>query len=236
MDNGLAPLIAVRTNKPSVSTSFDVRPLEPATVSSHYGIRWFEQYQPHTCRLTPMAQTFVFIDEDQQKKYSKSTLSAINAQVAKYAHQQRKSAKPHSAPSSPPSLGEDTQTTEKPAKTQHGNNNRRRSSQPQPTRRISPTTAKTLKHFENVSENHRRRKSASPPTVCGPAEKPKDTTHEKGQNGDAAPGDLADLFQDLCRITKHPPYQAFPFFLDLEERRLAHYCKCIRQPGSIWHD
>lgn len=172
-----------------------------------------------------MAQTFVFIDEDQQKKYSKSTLSAINAQVAKYAHQQRKSGKPNSAPSSPPALGEAGTNLDKTQKKQDAHHHRRRSSQPQPTRRISPTTAKTLKHFEDVSNNHRRRKSISPPKTFGPAEIPKSDNSELERDREPPPDNLADLFQDLCRITKHPPYQAFPFFLDLEERRLAHYCK-----------
>lgn len=180
--------------------------------------------------MAPQGQTFVFIDEDQQKKYSKSTLSAINAQVAKYSHKHRKKpSKSQSAPSSPPSIGGaepdkfDEQTT---TQDDQLNNRRRRSSQPKTSvadvRHNGPDLQSITRRREEVSYRQRR-KSTTPPQPIREILVP-ETSSSNHENDERPPEDLADLFQNLCRITKYPSHQAFPFFLNLEERRLAHYC------------
>lgn len=188
--------------------------------------------------MASQAQSFVFIDEDQRKKYSKSTLSAINSQVAKYAHAQKHRkpiVKSHSAPSSPPSLGSTSDLQEKDA-TQDDQINRRvrRASQPNAskTKRGSIDSLKPLQKSSQrtsvVPVLSRRNFNNQPKgsNTVSTVEIVADDTIEPSDNEDSdkRPEDLSDLFQNLCRITKYPSYQAFPFFLNLEERRLAHYC------------
>lgn len=184
----------------------------------------------------PSEQTFVFIDEDQRNKYSKSTLSAINAQVAKHAHRQRnktvvkpKLPKSKSAPSSPP-VAEDIPGASKGTySTQDDqlNRTRRRSAPESASVTIRRTSGQSITSSSSASPKQRKESIE---------------THNRAENNFKGQGQLdsndsedgpppealADLFQNLCRITKYPTYQAFPFFLDLEERRLAHYCKRFR--------
>lgn len=180
-----------------------------------------------TPNMADRPTTFVFIDEDQQKKYSKSTLSAINAQVAKYAHKQRQTIpKSHSAPSSPPETGlvhaQEIGTQDDGPKQGARRKSdskfiavRRKSLESkalQPRRDDRPTKAKPLKKVESPRRNSAGEVPAGEAIIDNPSAV------------ETQPESLTDLFENLCRITKHPSYQAFPFFLNLEERRLAHYC------------
>lgn len=182
----------------------------------------------------PQQNTFVFIDEDQRHKYSKSTLSAINAQVAKHAHKQRRSnAKPKpkskSAPSSPSSLGATENEKHSGAVTtqddQLNKTNRRTSAPAVTSSRRGSSDPQTSLIRQGGSSPKERSKSLPQTKFVKEAQRAEENSKEDGQNDETPPEDLADLFQNLCRITKFPAYQAFPFFLDLEERRLAHYCK-----------
>lgn len=186
--------------------------------------------------MQPEQNTFVFIDEDQRNKYSKSTLSAINAQVAKHAHKQRnknavkpKLPKSKSAPSSPPSVestSKDNQSRRTGTQDDQLNRTRRKSAPDSVgviARRGSSQRSSGSRLESNTSPKQRNEslKSKSNHTNFD------DTNNYISNDKDEGPPPeaLADLFQNLCRITKYPTYQAFPFFLDLEERRLAHYCE-----------
>lgn len=191
-------------------------------------------------KMASQTQSFVFIDEDQQKKYSKSTLSAINSQVAKYAHAQKQRkpiVKSHSAPTSPPTLGSSPEAVENNT-TQDDQLNRRvrRTSQPNAAR----SKYGSLDALKSGQKDPQKRSSFSIPSKRksnSQSKSSKDTSaivviteaavdeNDAPTTDDKPPEDLSDLFQNLCRITKYPSYQAFPFFLNLEERRLAHYCR-----------
>lgn len=190
---------------------------------------------PYDREMAPPEQnTFVFIDEDQRHKYSKSTLSAINAQVAKHAHKQRRGnvkpkPKSKSAPSSPPATGaSECEKTSDIVVIQHDQINKT-------ARRTSAPAGATLRRGSSDSQTSLVRHVGSPPKersrslpqpkTAKETQRAEENAKQDDQKDETPPGDLADLFQDLCRITKYPAYQAFPFFLNLEERRLAHYCK-----------
>lgn len=190
-------------------------------------------WHPHDSDMAPPEQNnFVFIDEDQRHKYSKSTLSAINAQVAKHAHKQRRSnakSKSKSAPSSPPSLGAaENEKSSESIGTQDDQINKtgRRTSAPalDTTTRRPPDLHTSLVR-QGGSSPKQRSKSVPQTKVEKEIQRAEDDSGQDSLTDETPPEDLADLFQNLCRITKYPAYQAFPFFLDLEERRLAHYCK-----------
>lgn len=188
----------------------------------------------------PEQNTFVFIDEDQRNKYSKSTLSVINAQVAKHAHKQRRSVvkpKSKSAPSSPPALGSAESAKNVSAATTQDdqlNKVRRRTSEPpsqtssaivgprrgssDPQTSLARQGASSPKLRKNLIKTSKSEKEA---------QRAEQNASEAEQSEETQPEDLADLVQNLCRITRVPAYQAFPCFLNLDERRLAHYCQCI---------
>ena len=162
------------------------------------------------------------------------TLSAINSQVARYAHaqKQRKTVvKSHSAPSSPPSLGSEANCQQKEDATitqddqLHKRN--RRASQPTSSRNKRGSVDQLTRiqaPFLSRRKSSDKSNATKETVIIDPVDESLDAK-DKQANNDPPPEDLADLFQNLCRITKYPSYQAFPFFLNLEERRLAHYCK-----------
>lgn len=176
--------------------------------------------------MTSQQDIFVFIDEDQRKKYSKSTLSAINAQVAKYAHKRRQVAppKPRVARKSPPQS--------------HESDHSEPHAQDAEAKRCSE--ASTTVHPES------RHKSAAFVPVNGKQDvkkKPgaRDRARQdlsgKVKSGGQPTGstelvyakqeDLDNLFERVCRITHTPNYQGFPLHLNPEERQLTHYCECL---------
>lgn len=178
-------------------------------------------------------KTFVFIDEDQQKKYSKNTLSAINAQVAKYAHKQRKVVqKSSSAPSSPPSASSKHDQCAEAGITQDDQLNARSQRTIHLTvkaRRRSAELQKTPNHTKEPFGKERRKSLSKSQPVNEPQHgleisKQNQQTEDTAQSNDKSSEELSEWFEKLCNITKVPVYQAFPFFLDLEERRLTHYC------------
>lgn len=180
--------------------------------------------------------TFVFIGEDQRHKYSKSTLSAINAQVAKHAHAQRRSnakpkskSVPSSAASSPPGpVVAETAKTSEFLGTQDDQINKtvRRTSAPALTSTRRSLSDPQTSLVRQVGSLPRERSRSLPQTkLAKEAQRLGEKSKQTNEEDETPPEELADLFQNLCRITKYPAYQAFPFFLDLEERRLAHYCK-----------
>lgn len=178
---------------------------------------------PSVSNMTSQQNIFVFIDEDQQKKYSKSTLSAINAQVAKYAHKNRpftSKCRPARRPCSN-GLTQD----EEPAKlTKHYKPGGRKASNIASTDSQARTQASSLTDdSQSVKDRSRtstpRQEHATRRTIA---------CKRKAANtafAHAKPEDFNRLFSRLCRITKLPTYQEFPFFLNIEERQLTHYCK-----------
>lgn len=173
--------------------------------------------------------TFVFIDEDQQKKYSKSTLSAINAQVAKYAHNQRQTlSKSRSAPASPKVL--DILDDQEAAT--HNTRPRRRSRRTSDTVGLSPrlVLSELAAPQSNSSKEKQSKRLSLSRRPSTEGVNPNKSNVVEPQLSDTRPEEFDVLFDRLCRITKLPTYQAFPFFLNLEERRLAHYCQSIPLP------
>lgn len=171
--------------------------------------------------------TFVFIDEDQQKKYSKSTLSAINAQVAKYAHKQRQTLpKSRSAPASPKEVDalDDQETATQITRARRRS---RRTSDTTPPDRSHTLSELAASQIRPSKEKSQPKRQSVPRRSSTDGVNLKKATTIESQFSDAKPEELDVLFDRLCRITKLPTYQAFPFFLDLEERRLAHYCQSI---------
>lgn len=187
--------------------------------------------------MTSQQNTFVFIGEDQQKKYSKTTLSAINAQVAKYAHKQRQAtpSKARSLPTSPHLLDS---SNNRDVSTQ-SNRSRRPSRRASDTSCAIPRTKESdtgVLHSKQSKERQLSVSKVSRQKAAGVDACEKSVVNNSGDDR-TAPEDLNELFEKLCRITKLPTYQAFPFFLNLEERRLAHYCQsfylCLSAPVNI---
>lgn len=173
--------------------------------------------------MTSQQNIFVFIDEDQQKKYSKTTLSAINAQVAKYAHKNRPfTPKSRSARRPPPTAS--TQDEEPPTQTNHFKLSGRKKSTTSSTNSQPETQALNLP--DGRRSGKKRSNTSTPLQQYAAAESTACT--RKASNATIANSkseDLNGLLSRLCRITKHPTYQEFPFFLNIEERQLTHYCE-----------
>lgn len=174
--------------------------------------------------MTSQTSVFVFIDEDQQKKYSKNTLSAINAQVAKYAHKRRLGLpKPETAKHPSPILI-----------TSHG---------VEPNTK-APRFKRTGKHLLlehqnsglSLSKSINGKNGTSRGFISSKAS-PQSSAVRDIQDEHESEGcevsnekqeELHSIFERLCRITKLPTYQDFAEFLNPQERKLTHYCQSFQ--------
>lgn len=164
---------------------------------------------------------FVFVGEDQQHMFSKSTRSTINAQVANYAHKQRRvtvlKSKSVSASSSPPILlssGRNQAIETVPAQNSKPSKQR--------NRLISEPVA--AKSAQGEAKNALRRWREPVPNeqwVTHPSRSISSRHESDGEHDIAAsdtekcchtsPEEVTGPSQNTCRTTKYQEYQAFPF-------------------------
>lgn len=140
--------------------------------------------------------------------------------------------KTKSAPSFPPSLAisvKDDTTQAAPKQEGGPKTPGRRASEFQPLpgnipkrRKVPAGSQHSLARQHALSLKLRKDSFNSQKTANG-APQAEENAPTPEQTEGTGPEDLAELFQRICRITNYPAHQAFPFFLDLEERRLAHY-------------
>lgn len=174
-----------------------------------------------------MGMSYVFVGEGQQGGYSKSTLSSINAQVAKYAHQQRRMlTKSHSAPSSVRLLTPNNDEQHSPSSDDSGRLDRhtRRSSAPPITNVKHKKTVKGTKHycsqadFVKAGSKTSAYRKQSFGSVTSKLEEEDEATDEIITNA------IELIFQQMCQIPEPVAFRPYSQDLDASERRLFHYC------------